>query len=95
VAVPTSNQPRRLSDFRSFKLVPSPSPKGVQASPVSTFPESLMNVTKMVSGAIQIVHRYLLHCSQKTGKVWRAHHSSLFPALEPRIRAHRMSAQRT
>jgi len=37
-AVPTSNQPRSLSTFRSFKLVPSPSPKAMQASPVSTFP---------------------------------------------------------
>jgi hypothetical protein len=26
-----------LSDLRTFKLVPSPSPKSVQASPVSTF----------------------------------------------------------
>src|SRR3954470_1748647 len=44
-AIPTSNQPRRLSAFRSFKLVPSPSPKlwpkpygePTQPSPVLTF----------------------------------------------------------
>ena len=51
-----------------------------------------MDVTKMVSGGIQIVHRYLLHCSLKAGKVWRAHNSSLFPALELRIGALRIAA---
>ena len=54
-----------------------------------------MDVTKMVSGGIQIVHRYLLHCSLKAGKIWLAYNSPLFPALEPRIIAHRMTAQRT
>ena len=54
-----------------------------------------MDVTKMVSVGIQIVHRYLLHCSLKADKVWLAHNSSLFPAVELRNWAHRMSAQRT
>lgn len=54
-----------------------------------------MDVTKMVSGGIQIVHRYLLHCSLKAGKVWRAHNNSLFPALEPRNVSHRIAARRT
>src|SRR5512139_910567 len=35
-AVPTSNQPRRLDDLRSLKLVPSPSHKSDQASPVDS-----------------------------------------------------------
>jgi hypothetical protein len=54
-----------------------------------------MNVTKMVSGGIQIVHRYLLHCSLKAGKVWRANNTSLFPALEPHNRSLKVAAQRT
>lgn len=54
-----------------------------------------MDVTKMVSGGIQIVHRYLLHCSQKAGKLWRRHNSSLFPALELRNRTLTMAAKRT
>ena len=37
----------------------------------------------MVSGGIQIVHRYLLHCSQKARKIWRANNTLLFPAPEP------------
>src|SRR5947209_2740250 len=97
-AVPTNNQPRRLSDLRSFKLVPSPSPKRLSLSrfrQAPVFPESHTDVTKMVSGRIQIVHRYLLHCSLKAGKIWRVNSSLQFPALEPNIRAHRMAAERT
>jgi uncharacterized protein len=43
-----------------------------------------MDVIKMVSGGIQFVHRYLLHCSQKARKIWRTNNSLGFPATEPR-----------
>ncbi|MDH6258337.1 hypothetical protein M2427_002235 [Bradyrhizobium sp. BR13661] len=52
-----------------------------------------MDVTKMVSGGIQIVHRYLLRCSLKADKVWRGHNSALFPALELRNKALTISAR--
>lgn len=42
----------------------------------------------MVSGGIQIVHRYLLHCSQKACKIWRSNNTLLFPAREPQHLAH-------
>ena len=86
--------------FRSLKLVPSPSPKRSPSShsvkPRSDVPSvcSHMNVTKMVSGGIQIVHRYLLHCSQKARKIWRTNNSLQFPASEPRKTSPTISAQR-
>jgi hypothetical protein len=54
-----------------------------------------MDVTKMVSGGLQLVHSYLLRCSPKSDKVGSPDNRSLFPALEPRNNSLRISARRT
>ena len=88
----------KIERLQKFQTGPFPKPKPLSLSrfrQAPMFPESHTDVTKMVSGGIQIVHRYLLHCSLKAGKIWRVNNSLQFPALEPNIRAHRMAAERT